>query len=289
MPFHVCVLGAGVVGLSCAATIAQECAQDDYVAITIVSASLDSAKTTSIGSAGLWKPNLVEGPTSKINEWGEATFRHFQRLFYSEDAADAGISMVEAFHLYRPDQSFEEPFWKDIVINYRLLSASDLQHMKIPSHFTHGFSYTTMTAEQSLYLKYLKSKLVALQVKFVEKKVDSLVDFISDAEFKYDAVVNCVGLGAYQVVDDRRVYPIRGQVVRVEAPWMKSLWMFDASYVIPNNSCVVLGGTADSGNWDDSVPDEAVTRKIVDDIAAVFPAMRSAPVVGALRSFVFSI
>ena len=285
MPLRVCVIGAGVVGLSCASAICEEGSLGE-VSVTVVSASLDETTTTSIGSAGLWKPNLVEGSTVQVNEWGRATFQHFQRLYYSEDAATAGVSMIEAFHLYRRDQSFEEPFWKDIVINYRLLHDSDLRQMNIPTEFSHGFSYTTMTAEQSLYLKFLKSKLMSKKVSFIERKVESIVDFISNAGSDYDVVINCCGLGAYNMIGDHRLYPIRGQVIRVHAPWMKSLWMFDTSYIIPNNSGVVLGGTADSGNWDDSAPSELTTRKIIDDIARVFPAMKSAPVVGLWCSFV---
>ena len=49
---------------------------------------------------------------------------------------------------------------------------------------------------------------------------------------------------------DNHMYPIRGQVIRVKAPWMKSIWFWKNSYIIPNIDNIVLGGTADRNEWD---------------------------------------
>ena len=32
---------------------------------------------------------------------------------------------------------------------------------------------------------------------------------------KYDVVVNCAGLGNYELLNDKKMYPVRGQVLRV--------------------------------------------------------------------------
>jgi len=39
----------------------------------------------------------------------------------------------------------------------------------------------------------------------------------------WDVVVNCSGLGAQQLLPDPHCYPIRGQIMRVKAPWV-SCW-----------------------------------------------------------------
>ena len=39
---------------------------------------------------------------------------------------------------------------------------------------------------------------------------------------EYDVVVNCLGLGAREVVPDASMVPIRGHVIRVCAPWVKA-------------------------------------------------------------------
>lgn len=42
----------------------------------------------------------------------------------------------------------------------------------------------------------------------------------------YDVIVNCSGLGAMKLVPDQTMYPIRGQVVRVKAPFLKQFYIF---------------------------------------------------------------
>ena len=56
----------------------------------------------------------------------------------------------------------------------------------------------------------------------------------------YDLVVNCTGLGARTLFRDTSMYPIRGHVIRVHAPWIKSIYFMDEqTYVIPNLHTVV--------------------------------------------------
>ena len=37
----------------------------------------------------------------------------------------------------------------------------------------------------------------------------------------YGMVVNCSGLGAAKLFKDPEMYPVRGHVIRVRAPWIK--------------------------------------------------------------------
>lgn len=62
------------------------------------------------------------------------------------------------------------------------------------------------------------------------------------------------------------------------APWLKGVWFFGTSYIIPNVDNVVLGGTANKGDWDTSVR-LSDTKTIIDNIAKVFPSIRDAPIV----------
>lgn len=55
-----------------------------------------------------------------------------------------------------------------------------------------------------------------------------------------DVVVNCSGLGAVELFGDKSMYPIRGHVIRVRAPWVKGIYFCDEqTYVIPNEDTVV--------------------------------------------------
>ena len=37
----------------------------------------------------------------------------------------------------------------------------------------------------------------------------------------FSAVANCTGLGAARLFGDTEMYPVRGHVIRVRAPWVK--------------------------------------------------------------------
>jgi D-amino-acid oxidase len=64
---------------------------------------------------------------------------------------------------------------------------------------------------------------------------------------------------------------------------MKSVWLFGSSYIIPNTDNVVLGGTAQKGDWNrvNSLED---TKQIMEKITQVFPALETAPIVSELKS-----
>ncbi|CAH1796892.1 unnamed protein product [Owenia fusiformis] len=52
-------------------------------------------------------------------------------------------------------------------------------------------------------------------------------------------------MGSRELVGDARMYPIRGQVFRVKAPWVKHFYYDtqNVAYVIPGADNVTLGGT----------------------------------------------
>lgn len=72
-------------------------------------------------------------------------------------------------------------------------------------------------------------------------------------------IINCTGIGAYDLagVEDKDVYPTRGQTVLVRAPWVKRGITRTGkegegiyTYIIPRKSGdVIIGGTAEVGDW----------------------------------------
>lgn len=99
-------------------------------------------------------------------------------------------------------------------------------------------------------------------------------------------VINCTGLGARGLcgVEDESVYPVRGQVVRIHAPWIRegvtrqigSLGGGEGgerTYVIPRaNGDVILGGTRGVGDWDAEVREET-TRDILQRALEICPGL----------------
>lgn len=86
------------------------------------------------------------------------------------------------------------------------------------------------------------------------------------------------GLGSLNLVDDATCYPIRGQVMRMKAPWVKHVYMFDEPYyVIPNVDTVVVGGTAQRGDFNQTVSD-GDAKDIHSAVTSFLPSLKAAPI-----------
>lgn len=71
--------------------------------------------------------------------------------------------------------------------------------------------YQQMIKKKRNYNKLIY-RLEETGTKFIIKKLDSLKELYDD----YDLIVNCSGLGARTLCQDRRMIPIRGQVAKVK-------------------------------------------------------------------------
>jgi len=91
------------------------------------------------------------------------------------------------------------------------------------------------------------------------------------------AFVNATGLGARELVPDKRMYPTRGQtiLVRGEAEKVSTLeGKGSIRYVIPRkgSGTSVLGGTKQAGNWDTEV-NHNTTRQILEGCKPLAPEL----------------
>ncbi|PON10908.1 hypothetical protein C2W62_47590 [Candidatus Entotheonella serta] len=66
----------------------------------------------------------------------------------------------------------------------------------------------------TIYVPYLQRRFAALGGDIRQATIAHLDDLAK----RYALVVNCTGVGAHDLVDDPEVYPIRGQVIRVQRP-----------------------------------------------------------------------
>ena len=113
------------------------------------------------------------------------------------------------------------------------------------------------------YLGYLAERFERQGGRIVRAKLDSLSQAASYAVTRPDLIVNCTGLGALTLGDvkDEAVFPIRGQLCIVRAPWIKhgktvkgEGW---SSYTIPRSSgVVIIGGTKEGHDWETAVRPE---------------------------------
>jgi glycine/D-amino acid oxidase-like deaminating enzyme len=264
---HIAVIGAGIVGLSTALRVVEDVQNAE---VTVIAEKFYN-ETTSFGAAGLWEPYQLAGtPDSLVNEWGQQAFDHFLKLYNSREAGAVGVQLLTVYQLFQNGEDTTPPSWKEIVFNYARLTSDDLRKMGLPSRFVSGASFGTLVVEQRLYLHWLYRKLEMMGVKFIQQRVESLNQLSG-----YKAIINCAGIGGGLFNSDPHIFPIRGQVVRVRAPWIKACYFWGTNYIIPQTESIVLGGTAQHNDWDTSNSLKNVDA-IISEAASLFPALREA-------------
>jgi D-amino-acid oxidase len=112
-----------------------------------------------------------------------------------------------------------------------------------------GHAFAAPIVEMPIYLSYLMDRFDATGGSVQRRGLSSLDEI--DAR----VVVNCVGLGARDLVDDASMEPIRGQVVRVRNPGLERFVLDEenpegVTYIVPRSGDCILGGTAEAGEWD---------------------------------------
>ncbi|ELU03058.1 hypothetical protein CAPTEDRAFT_92345 [Capitella teleta] len=263
----VCVLGAGVVGLG----VALRLLRTGNTRVTIVAEKF-SPHTTGDGAAGIWEPYAL-GDTrhEDILRWGKETFDWIEGLAQSEEAADCGAFHVQCFHVYR--ENVQEPIWRDIVHGFRRMTAKELQ--PYPDHNC-GFTYTTLISEGRKYLQWLTNRCKALGATFIQRKINDLTELSS-----FDIVVNCSGLGSRELARDTSVQPIKGQIIMVEAPWIKDSRIFfdEGLCLLIGTDRVYVGGTKEVGN-EDATPNPVQSARIWREMIQLVPSLAKGKRIG---------
>ncbi|GFQ97283.1 d-aspartate oxidase [Trichonephila clavata] len=267
MVFKVAVIGGGVVGITSAVVIAENLPD---VEVTVISDKW-SPDTTGDGSAGFWCPYLLgDVPPEVLREWCQISFQTFHDIYKSPLAVEYGVGLFSVYYLYSTPE--EIPDYHDVYLHHRPLTKKELS--LFPRRFQYGFFLTTFFAECSKFLPALMKRIQKKGGRIIEKKVESL----SELAGKYDAVINCSGIGARTLVPDPEVIPVRGQVMRVHAPWIKHGVIADNDYyVLPNADEIILGGTHQEGDWNTQV-DPVDRRNIWEGCVELLPCLKDATI-----------
>mmetsp|Transcript_28974 Transcript_28974/g.48893 ORF Transcript_28974/g.48893 Transcript_28974/m.48893 type:complete len:224 (-) Transcript_28974:714-1385(-) len=97
------IVGAGVCGLSVARALKEK--YGDFIALTITADKFYD-QTTSFAAGGLWEPHLL-GDTDPdlVLRWSELSYLHYQSLYFSADAANAGVQQIKVHNLYSDEDN----------------------------------------------------------------------------------------------------------------------------------------------------------------------------------------
>lgn len=125
-----------------------------------------------------------------------------------------------------------------------------------------------------LYLPWAAKKFLSSGGEIINRKICSF----SDLQGSYDIIVNCTGLKSKTLCNDRKLVPIRGQVLKVHAPWIKMAYYGDYdTYIIPGFNSVTLGGCKNFESFD-LKPNQYDYDSIKSRCEALVPSLKTAKV-----------
>ncbi|XP_014828138.1 PREDICTED: D-aspartate oxidase [Poecilia mexicana] len=268
---QVVVLGAGVVGLSTAVCIAESL---PVCSVTLLAEKF-SPDTTSDGAAGIvFAAPFPDIPLERQRRWFKDSFDHLLAIAQSQHSPDAGVILSSGWQIFKEVPATKEPYWSDLVIGFRVMTDRELK--RFPDH-KFGQAFTTVKCECSSYLPWLEERFRKAGGRMEQRRVSSLQE-LGDG---FDLVVNCSGLGSKTLVGDAGVYPVRGQVLQVEAPWLTH-FIRDGdgkTYIYPGVHSVTIGGTRQEGDWRLHV-DEGDSTSILERCGRLEPSLKKAKVLG---------
>ena len=233
------MVGSGVAGLTTAIAL-QRAGWQVHV---LTAAPIETL--TSHLAAAVWFPTHA-GPPEAVTRWGAHTFDVLAGL---AEQPGSGVVMRESLALYRSAPSV--PAWATAVRELRPATAQEL-----PSGYAYGLRFQVPLVEMPIHLPWLVDLFSASGGRLRFVRIAALDEVIDDGWS--EVVVNCTGLAARELAQDRSVYAVRGQIVRVTNPGL-TLSMRDEqhpsgrAYIHPRTADCILGGTLDEHRWDTDV------------------------------------
>ncbi|MBV9207259.1 MAG: FAD-binding oxidoreductase [Actinobacteria bacterium] len=260
----VLVIGAGVAGLTTAISLAEA-----GFGVTIRTAARP-AQTTSAAAGAVWGA-VKAGPPGRVLDWARTGLEVLSKL-----AAEPGTGVRMAAGREVSRAPLERYYWTELLPGLRPCEPSEL-----PPGFADGWHYTAPLATMPVYLDYLQSRFERAGGTLEVSPVASLAGLAGAAP----VIVNCSGAAARDLVPDPAVVAIRGQVVIAANPGIEEFlitrdpeppWIV---YMFPHGDQILLGGTNDEGNWDET-PRAEVAERILAGCRAIEPRLAGAQVLG---------
>ncbi|KAL8726598.1 MAG: hypothetical protein Q9166_006633 [cf. Caloplaca sp. 2 TL-2023] len=281
------IVGAGVAGLTTALLLTRESKYQITVAAKHMPGDYDIEYASPWAGANYWP---ISEAGTEAAEWDKETWPELEDL--ARHHPEAGIHFQDTA-IYNRKKDFNsptgkylaeklklEPWYKDVVLNFRQLSKAQLG-----GEYENGHAFTSVCINTAIYLPWLASQCLLKGVIFRRANLKRISDAssIHHSGRTADLVVNCTGLSALTLggVMDQKMMPIRGQtvLVRNEANVMCASSGTDdgeeeAPYLMQRaaGGGTLLGGSYQRGNWDSQL-DPNLAIRIMKRAVDLCPAL----------------
>jgi D-amino-acid oxidase len=260
----IAVAGCGVIGLSTALLL-----QSKGFNVKIYTKDFP-ADTTSFVAGALWGPVAVYEEMKTSPEflhqfyWASGVS---QKIFKDFEGKKYGVSWIKNYSLGKP---FSFPGGKDLYSGFKEYPDGE---------FLFGFNnvqeINNLLIDMPVYLKALLEDFYTQGGKTETRNFNSIRDFTLLPE---QIIMNCTGLGAGKLLNDKELIPIKGQLsILMPQPEIDYSYMAVSEgkflYMLPRKDGIVLGGTSEKGNWS-LEPDEKESERILKGHAAIAASLK---------------
>jgi D-amino-acid oxidase len=207
---RVIVVGAGVVGLTCAIRLLEAGNRVDVIARDL------PLETTSAIAGAFWYPYRAL-PQDRVTAWASVSYAEYVGL---AGEPDTGVRMVLGTQVHRARHP--DPWWRSAVPSLDRETA-------LPEGYADGWTFSTPVVEMPVFLRWLAGRVDEMGGTITRMNLSGLPPVEPGGAH---VVVNCSGLGARLLGNDRSVVPVSGQVVRV-AQFGLDRWWLDSDGLRP--------------------------------------------------------
>jgi D-amino-acid oxidase len=228
------IIGRGISGLSCGIELLKKGHSVDIYSKDALS------QTTSMSAGAFWWPYNTK-PLDKVKVWSAISYQAYKTF---EADPLSGVSFQTCLRFCE-----QEDDTQSLLEMVEVWSAINGLDYGIPCE--KAYRIVLPVIDVPTFMPYVEEQYRALSGQIFIQTIRTIEELFEN----YDIVINCCGLGAYQLVHDTSVYPIRGQVLSIakEDTFSSDVRIILAkdyfTMILPRAHDYLLGGTADIGDW----------------------------------------